>query len=121
MIHIYWTCPHLRTYWSGIFSLIGRITNSQFPNDPSMAILSLGIETIPHPLRSIVSHILISARLELVRHWKRTEFPTLAEIVRTTNLHITYEVIFAASQGSYISRYPIWKPWIDWYGINKNM
>lgn len=36
MIHIFWACPLLRTYWFDIFNLIGQITSSQPLKNMSM-------------------------------------------------------------------------------------
>lgn len=92
---------------------------AQIPNNPGMAILSLGIESIPPPLRKIVSHILLGVRLEIARHWKQKGVPTFTEVIRTTNLHISYEIMFAIAQNNTQSLHTTWKPWLDWYNVNK--
>lgn len=119
IIHIFWTCPLERNFWSTIFATIEHITGAQLPETPGSAILFLEINNIPSQLTYIISLMFLSARLEIVKRWKKIEVPTLVEVMRTTNLHIIYEVMFATSQGNYQSQYPRWKPWFDWYNPNR--
>lgn len=118
--HILWLCPRLRPFWTKIFILIGKFSDSKSPlPNPGLAILSLGIEEYPQPTRKIVLHILLSARLELVKKWKTPEIPSIDEIIRTTNLHITYEAMFASSQGNHNLNFPHWRPCFEWHNNNK--
>lgn len=117
--HIFWDCPRTRTLWEKIFDIIAQITNQQIQPNPGLAILSLDIDLLPRVYRKIVSHVLLSTRLAITRHWKAQEIPKITEIITTTNTHITYEKMFASSQGNLQVSYNQWKPWTDWYNLRK--
>lgn len=100
-MHILWSCPHITSYWSYIFTLIEQILGIYISPSPGMALLSLGIDTIPPNVRTAASHILLAARLCLAQHWKKTLPPDMKEILQTINLHCTYEILFPYSTGTY--------------------
>lgn len=66
LIHILWECLHIYFFWNRIFSFISEITGILTKPSPSIAVLSLGIESFPQTLRTLVMHILFSARLVTV-------------------------------------------------------
>lgn len=115
LYHIMWTCPAIRAFWSKTFSLITQIIGAPVPFFAGMAILSLGIESVPVASRVIVTHILLSAGLIIMRHRKDLRPPPITEIVDTTNIHVTYEMMFASTQGNYQTMCATWNQWVEWY------
>lgn len=57
LIHILWHCPHIYPFWKKIFSFISDITGILTKPSPSLAILSIGIESVPHNFRTLVMQI----------------------------------------------------------------
>lgn len=115
LYHILWTSLAIATFWTEIFWLLTQILKLTTPISPGLAILSLGIETIPIDIRDIAIYILLSARLALVRHWK--ELTSICEVM-TTHTHATYKMLFASTQGRYHKVTTQWKVWLDWYKIS---
>lgn len=118
--HILWSCPAIHAFWTKIFQLMAQILELQIPLTAGMAILSLGIESIPGPSIVIVIHVLLSARLSIMRHWRDHVVPTLSEVIKTTNTHATYEIMFAAVQGNYQAMSSRWKLWTEWYKVRSD-
>lgn len=65
--HILWECPVLHKVWQKVFNLISEIAGSLVTPEAAIAVLSLGIENIPANTRTIVTHILLSTRLAILR------------------------------------------------------
>lgn len=113
--HVLWKCPGLQSIWSKVFYLISKFIGSQITPNAAVAVLSLGIEYILPETRTIVTHILLSTRLVIMRHWKEANPPTFKEVVESTNSHATYELMFAAAQGNYQKMRAKWSSWYTWY------
>lgn len=83
-----------------------------------MSVLSKGIDYIPAASRVKITYILLSARLSIMRHWKDLKPPSVKEVVETTNIHSTFELMFAAAQGNYQVMRSRWNQWAEWYKIS---
>lgn len=44
---------------------------------------------------------------------------SLSEVIKTTNIHATYKLMFAASQGKYQIMSSRWKPWTENTNLKK--
>lgn len=75
--HIWWTCPAISGFWKDVQTLLGVITGVTYRFTPQLALLGVGLEDWPHQLHSIVTHILIVARLSIARKWKSAIPPTI--------------------------------------------
>lgn len=95
LLHTFWDCPKLTQYWSSIFQLLSEVTHLTIRGRPSLALLSLDIEQYPNPMRIIITHILLAARLSISRKWKDPDPPTLKDVVHTTHVHFTHETTLA--------------------------
>ena len=87
----------------------------QLSPTPGMALLSLEMDLVPYSSRNLLSHILIAARLAIVRHWRDTACPGLSEVKQIIHTHGTYEQLFVHSRGRYPLIVKIWEPWNMWY------
>lgn len=81
LYHILWECPKVRMIWNKVFDMLAQIIKQQLHITSGLAILSLGIDSLPKNTRMIVSHVLLSTRLVITRHWKDQEPPTMKEII----------------------------------------
>ena len=115
LFHILWECPVIRPVWEEIFSLAARVTGVEVPLSPGLAVLSLGLEFFSKTNRAVISHILMSTRLAITRHWRDHTAPTMREIITTTSTHIDYERMFAASQGRAMEAHGRWRAWTEWF------
>lgn len=55
LMHILWACPSLKTFWSHVFDLKRKLTDTPLPKNPELAILSLGIESPTSPKKHSLS------------------------------------------------------------------
>lgn len=95
-----WACKKLANFWISIFDIISDITSIHTQVSLSLALLNLGIDTVPHHTGTVVINILLGARLMIMRHWRSPLYPSLSEVITTVHLHYTYESMFAFANGS---------------------
>lgn len=115
VFHLLWACPIITQYWKWIYNLISQILKLNLEPSLGMALLSVERDLVPHHMRTLLSHILLAARLTLVRHWKDTKHPEIFEIIQITNTHGTYERLYASGMGNYLLTNKIWESWNKWY------
>lgn len=65
LLHTLWSCPSISPFCLSIFNLLTQILGFTMALTPDLALLSLGIELIPTPLRTEEIHILLAAWLSL--------------------------------------------------------
>lgn len=97
ILHVLWDCPALSTYWNAIFNIISEITQQQVPMTPGIAILSLGIDSLPPtynyphtPSSKITNHVKVE---------KKTLPPSLTEVIDLTHLYCSYNQMMATCLG----------------------
>lgn len=120
LFHILWNCPKIKPLWRQIENIIRNFSYQTPPLSPSMAILSIDLESIPNQVRTIISHILLVTRLTILRHWKDTEPPSITEVITTVHNYGTYEVLHASAMGNHEKISKIWEPWNTWYSRRLN-
>lgn len=112
ILHIFWNCPKLTNYWNSLFRLLSDITQITIPMRPSLALLSLDIDQYPIPIRNVMIHFLLSARLNVTRKWRDPEPPTIREVVQTTHVHFSHETTLALRHKNQTQYLKLWQPWI---------
>lgn len=120
LLHIFWSCPSLRPFWSEVSSLISAIHPMSKPLNPELALLLLGIDGIPKSYRVLISNILHAARLTIARHWKSTESPTLMEVKNIVSNIYMHERTLAWHKGSNKIFQSQWSPWSTFMPITAN-
>lgn len=61
LLHTFWECPTLTSFWRQIFQLISTCTGILTPPCPALALHNVGLDRYPHTYRPVVSHILLAA------------------------------------------------------------
>lgn len=84
-----WLCNNIASFWNDIFKLITVVTGITIPPSPELALLSIGIENIPRNMQCITIHILLAARLSMVRHWKSPDHISIYETIHQIHTHTT--------------------------------
>ena len=115
LIHIFWSCPHIRQLWTDIERTLQEILHLPIALSPHLAILNLTIEDIPPNLRLVTTHVLLATRLLIARKWKTKDTPTLIEVIALVQSHFTYETILSRGKPTFTKMINLWNPWILWY------
>lgn len=115
LLHVLWSCSRPHALWSQVKRIISIIIGTKRTLTPDMPILSIDLHDTPLPYRTVVSHIILSTRLTILRHWKTSEAPNITEVIHTTHTHGTYEVLHTSTTGKYDQISKDWSPWLDWY------
>lgn len=99
LLHTLWGCKKLPAYWSSIFALIFTNAQTSISPSPDLALLNLGMESLPLYLRHTTTHILLAARLCITRIWKSCTPPSLSNTEDLIQLYCTYEHFMASIMG----------------------
>lgn len=68
--HTWWSCSGLILFWKDIQSSINNVTGLSGVFIPQLTLLDLGSENWPIHFHSILTPILIAARLSITHKWK---------------------------------------------------
>lgn len=118
ILHILWSCKEVRTFWKEVFSLINKVTGEAIIPSPQLALLNIGMHLIPNKYRSLITHILIAAKLTITSKWKSKETPLLSEVINRVKTQYTYEKFFAIKSHN-IPKFNIsWESWVAQYPTN---
>ena len=85
LIHMYWLCPQLQTFWKDVFGLLSNILRKNFDPDPLIALLGVTDRDDSHLTateRRMVTFALLLARRTALLKWKGAAPPTLSQWLR---------------------------------------
>lgn len=119
LLHMFWTCKHLTSFWGSIFRSISTITGILTRPKPSLAILNIGIELFPPEFRTVITHIFLVARTLIAKHWRTDKAPNVSEVLTTSQTHYVYESLLAGRSGQKEKFDNQWKIWTTWFKGNK--
>lgn len=111
--YIFWSSGKLSTYWLDVFHLIHAIINLQINSSPELSLQN--IENIHSPLKYILLHSLLAARLVIARHWQSTFTPTKPEVKALTHSHGIDKHLFASSKDCLHTAQIKWSMWLSWF------
>lgn len=93
-LHIWWDCHVLfLSFLASLNTLIDTLTGTT--ETPQMAFVGIGFEVWLPLVHSLVTHVLIAARLSITRKWKSTIILTVQDVISTLNDHCKMEWLFA--------------------------
>lgn len=115
LLHMFWECPCLTSFWNQVFQLISSITGIITTPNPALAILHIGIETFPYEMRSIVSYILLVACSLVLCTWKNTPTANITDVTRLVQQHYTFERLLAINSLKCEKLDKIWSIWTAKY------
>lgn len=70
LFHLLLTCKTFAIFWKATAQLISYVTNTFILPSPELALLKIRIDDYHLNLHCTIVHILLPARLALVRHWR---------------------------------------------------
>lgn len=115
LLHILWSCPKVTQRWKKVESIIQDILHSSVTITPHLAILNLTIEDFPLQQRTVITHILLAAKLLITRNWKSDNIPSLMEVTNLVQTHFNYETLLSCSKQSHTKTLTPWNQWVLWY------
>lgn len=115
LYHTLWSCPHISDFWRATFNIIDQLTGTSSPLDPALAILNISIDKYPTTTRKIVTHILLAARLNIVRKWKSQSPPTIFDMIQSVHTNFSFEMALSPDKTSYDKLTTLWSPWKRWF------
>lgn len=110
--HIWWECHLVRNFWRQVHNLIGALCGTPQFLSPLDLLLGLSIPTMPTHRQTMVTHILIAARLTIAKKWKSADPPILKDAINLLNQHFQMEFSFAKANMSTERFNRNWQPWI---------
>lgn len=105
------TLDHIFGLCKSIISF-SHLTGSLTKPDHSLAILHLGIDLFPHNYKTVVIHVLLSAKIIIARHWKQDHAPNFSKVVNLIIVHY-FKTMYphkANTRSTFDAR---WKPWVE--------
>lgn len=110
MIHIWWTCPRIRSFWWKIFRTISSLAEETVTPSPNIALLNHYIPKLTKHLQTLSFFILLGAKITIAKAWKR---PTVSfQACRTKISWIMAQEHIVAKLYDQIERFnATWEPW----------
>lgn len=109
---LWWSCPVSQIFWAQIADLILEVNHYSFDILPELAILDITLKEVPVPLRTVVQHILISARYVIAQNWD-SPFPLpISEVLQCMNFHYQCETKLLTSPLQSAKLCSLWAPWV---------
>lgn len=110
--HTLWSCKNLQSFWKTISKFIADLTGNLIELTPAMALLGLNLDSYPSMFRTIVTHILIAARISISTLWKSCEAPNLTTVIIRLNIQAQYELMLAYKNYHMTTFKKEWQDWI---------
>lgn len=96
-LHIWWCCPITSHFWRQIENFITEVLGYNVALSPKLAVLDIHLADFPKSLRTVLQHILISARFVIAQHWNSPNPLPISEVIRRTNFHCHCETTLIIS------------------------
>lgn len=97
--------------------LISHITKTSTNLNQTTAIFGMQLDSFPKQSLTIVSHILIAARMAITTKWKQTKAPNVADVIHRVNTNYICEKYIAGQNNSIHSFDKKWMPWTQEYNL----
>lgn len=98
--HIFWSCPQIKQYWSGVTSCISEVLMTPIPMTVKVCLLGLVEEVVPSCAhRTLLSILLFYGRKAILLQWRRPGAPALCFWKRFVNAMMPYYKATYLSRG----------------------
>lgn len=111
-LHMFWDCPALSTFWSGVFEQLNVRLELSVPRTPELALLGIHEdEQRPHHSKLLISFLLFYAKKEILCRWSSPSPPTLTSWENTINAALPLYKLTYISRGCPWKFDKVWLPW----------
>lgn len=117
LTHMFWSCPSLNSFWSGVYKTISEAIGIECQPDMYTSIFG----TMPlddrgiSRFKDIIAFSTLIARRQILLHWKSSCPPKLSVWLTDLMLYLKLEKIKYTLRGSKDRFYGIWNPFITYF------
>lgn len=117
MLHTWWTCPRIRSFWQKVFRTISSITKALVTPDPNIALLNRCIPALDKYSQTLAYFVLLGAKITIAKAWKQ---PTVSfrGFKRKVSWIMAQEQIVAKLHDQVVNFSETWEPWSMYCGIS---
>ena len=111
MLHIWWSCPLIQSFWISVHETIKQVTSENLSFTPLQYLLHYNSIPRKQYLKSLSMIMINAARQCIPCHWRSPHIPTKMEWFRRINNIERVEEIISISQERIIQFSAIWSNW----------
>lgn len=112
--HIFWKCPHVQRFWSGITSCISGLLSVPIPMTVRVCLLGLVDDVVPsHALQTMLNILLFYGRKAILLNWKKPGAPGLAFWKELVNSMLPYYKTAYKARGCMKKFDKVWQTWYN--------
>uniref|UniRef100_A0A8C5PFE7 Reverse transcriptase domain-containing protein n=1 Tax=Leptobrachium leishanense TaxID=445787 RepID=A0A8C5PFE7_9ANUR len=111
ILHIFWQCPLLASFWGKVSRLISHCTGLSMSLCPKQYLLNMLPITVQQRHRGIITIILSVAKLTIARHWLSQVSPSMREVMLSLENVYEYEGMYHRAVNSLVRFQGIWEGW----------
>ncbi len=113
---MFWTCPQLATFWSGVFDILNKALITNIDHEPLLALFGVslrpGLTAQDIKTIKVVAFTTILVRQAILLEWKHTSPPTHDRWI--SDIYCTVSDVKRCSlSGSLKLFYKTWDPFLD--------
>lgn len=119
LIHMFWLCPKLSSFWQDIFKAFSEMFGTQFNPNPISAVFGLIPEEcrdlLPNKAYVIIAFSTLLARRLILLKWKQQAPPSFVHWIKEVLYFLKLERIKYTIKGSTQAFVKTWRPFWDYY------
>lgn len=116
LLHMFWTCPRLHSFWQNIFGTFSKMCGKTVEPSPYIALFGVAPMDSPFLLRketTMMAFCSLLARRLILLTWKDSVPPLFNHWIREVMCHLRLEKIRYTIRGSTGTFYNIWQPFLS--------
>lgn len=120
MLHVWWECPKIRSFWNKIFHIASKITGLAIPRSPATALLNHLPSKASKSTRKLIFFIFLGAKITLARSWKRPKV-SITAAKRKISWIMFQEKMMSSILDTFSQFREVWDPWATYMGIGDSI
>ena len=121
LLHMFWTCPALQSFWSAIFDTISDVLLLQIDPSPIISLFGVLPENTRRGLRKyqydFVAFVTLLARRLILMHWKKRYPPSHSRWISDILHFLKLEKIKYTLRGSISKFRKVWQPFLNYVDL----
>ena len=117
LIHMFWTCSTLRTFWLAIFKSLSEVFSMVIDPHPLIALFGVrpGDCIWPLNMHNVVAFTTLLARRQILLNWKSAKPPSHTRWIRDIMFHLKLEKIKFTLKGNKDKFNKVWMPFLTYF------